>query len=374
VSGPVCADCGRRPPPAATDGGPAFGLCMSCVASRLRQHAEALATRLLPGGHWEGRLWRAGSTAGENGQSLAVDCGSGPRRGQWVDYAGAEHGDLLDLIAASPHSGCGDDRLRAMRWASDFLRAPAPAPSTAAAPRGRQQTPEDIRAYIAQIWREARPLAPGDDVWRYLAGRGIDLSRLPAIPSLRIHPRLRHPSKRAFPAMVAAIVSPDGARIAAIHRTWLAVENGAVVKAPVEPTKMSLGACLGGCIPLTRGASGRSWRDPEPGELAAVGEGLEDSLSIAAAKPAWRVVCGVSLSNMLGMILPAAIAEVILIGQNDAADSKAARLLPRVAQHFQAMGKKVQILRPRDPAVKDVNDLTQRLRWHLGAGPAGSDG
>jgi hypothetical protein len=369
-----CLACRQNFPPAPTDGGPLFSFCMSCTSDRLSEHAAAVAMRLLPNGHWQGHLWRAGSTAGEEGQSLAVEC-SGKGRGHWTDYAGAERGDLLDLVALSPHSGCNGDRLRALRWAHDFLRAPPPPPSTAAvAARRRQPTTEEIRAAVARIWREARPLASGDEVWRYLAGRGIDLARLPALPSLRAHPGLRHPSKRVFPAMIAAVASPDGARIAAIHRTWLAVEDGRVVKAPVEPAKMSLGDCHGGCIPLTRGASGRLWRDPEPGELVAVGEGLEDSLSIAVAKPAWRVVCGVSLSNMLGMVLPAAIAQVILIGQNDADGSKAAQLLPRVARHFQAMRKEVQILRPRDRGTKDVNELTQRLRRRLGAPPAVAHG
>jgi hypothetical protein len=364
MNGPAqCADCGSRPPPRPTDGGPPFAWCMTCTASRLRQHGEALAQRLLPNGHWESHWWRAGSTAGEAGQSLAVDLGGGKKRGRWYDYSAGEGGDLLDLIRLSQ---CGGDQVKALRWAQAYLRAPAPAsaPGPAGA-RPRQATPEDTRAYIARIWREARPLAPGDLVWRYFAARGIDLARLPPIPSLRIHPGLWHrQAQRSFPALLAVIAGPDGDRIAGVHRTWLAVKDGIVDKAPVERVKLSLGFYAGGCIPLTRGSSGRSWRDPQPGELVAIGEGIEDTLSIAAAKPAWRCAAGVSLSNMLSMKLPAAIGEVVLIGQNDRPGSKAALLLPRVAAHFQQLGKKVQVRRPRDREVKDVNDLARRLRRH----------
>lgn len=63
-------------------------------------------------------------------------------------------------------------------------------------------------------------------VWRYLAGRGIDLARLPRLPgSLRCHPGLWHAkSGRYWPAMVAAIggVGSQGKLVhAATQRTWL---------------------------------------------------------------------------------------------------------------------------------------------------------
>jgi hypothetical protein len=376
VNGPArCADCGSRPPPRATDGGPPFAWCTSCTSLRLRQHAEALAQRLLPGGHWEGHLWRAGASDGSAGASLAFYL-AGRKRGHWRDFAGSEAGDLLDLIAVSPHTGCGGDKRRALRWAHEFLRAPTPAPLAGPAMRPvRQPTPEQTHKYIRGIWHEAQPLAPDDLGWRYFLARGIDLARLPPIPTLRIHPGLRHQeAKRTFPAMLAVIVGPDGAPFAGILRTFLTVSNdGGVVKAPVEKPKMCLGSCAGGCIPLTRGASGRSWRDPEPGGLVAIGEGLEDSLSIAAALPALRVVCAVSLSNMRWMRLPAAIGEVALIGQNDPANSKATKLFKRVRGRFEQLGKRVQVLRPGNPEVKDVNDLARRLYSRSSAAADGAD-
>jgi hypothetical protein len=340
---------------------------MTCTASRLREHTAAVAIRLLPNGHREGQLWRAGSTAGDSGQSLAVYC-SGPKRGKWDDWSTGERGDLLDLIEASPN-GCGGDRLRALRWAHDFLRAPAWAPTSASAARFAREPTEEDKGSWRDRWREAKPLVPGDLVWRYLAGRGIDLARLPAIPTLRFHHGLWHKCGRRFPAMVAAIVGPDGARLSAIHRTWLTVKDGAVVKIPIKPSKMSLGPVWGGCIPLTQGPSGRLWRDPAPGEVVGISEGLENGLTMATRGTmgkSWRILCGVSLSFLPSTVLPSAIAEVVLILDNDPPDPKRDALVMRAQKHFQELGKKVSTVRVKDRAIKDVNELVQ----HLTARPA----
>jgi hypothetical protein len=365
----LCADkCGRQPP-RATDGGPPFVYCMTCTKSRLRQHAVAVAQRLLPEGHWEGHLWRCGDISGQAGDSLSVDLGGGRNHGRWRDWASAsDGGDLLDLIEASPHGGC-DDKVRAMRWAHDFLNAPTP-PASGTVPRPRSRTSADSQVRAGRRWRQAKPLVRGDIAWRYFARRGIDLARLPALPMLRIHSDLwNEEAKCRFPALLAAVAGPGG-RFTAIHRTWLTVRaDGVVEKAPVEEAKKALGACFGGCIPLTHGASGRSWREiwgaSEPAGLVAIGEGIEDALSIAQDAPAWRCVAGVSLSIMFGMELPAAITEVMLIEQHDRPGSKAARDLPRVEAHFQQLGKTVRRIFPRDRAVKDVNDLARRRYAHL---------
>lgn len=59
--------------------------------------AESVVTHLLPGGRREGRYWRAGSVAGEPGQSLRV-CLDGQKAGVWNDFAqDGQGGDLLAL-------------------------------------------------------------------------------------------------------------------------------------------------------------------------------------------------------------------------------------------------------------------------------------
>jgi hypothetical protein len=372
---PCCALCGRHPPPVG------FAWCMRCTNDRLKQHAEALVERLLPNGQRRGRYWEVGSVAGEPGNSLKVDLGLGRDRGRWRDWASVERGDLLDLIRIVV---CGGNNLAAMGYAADILRAPPPAPPGAAArARRRERTPEESARDALKIWRAARPLQRGDLVWRYfLDARGIDLALLPRIPSLRFHRALWHSeAKRTFPGMVAAIITPDGAP--AIHRAWLLVQNGVVDKAPVYPPRMALGEYAGGFIPLVRGSTGRPWHNPEPGECLGISEGVEDGLSAVLEQPwrrdglsgflarPWRIVAAVSLSNMLSMLLPAAIAEVILLEQNDPPGSKAAKTLEAVERYFQRSGKEVQRLLPANPAVKDLNDV---LRQHLRRRLAGTKG
>lgn len=66
------------------------------IKQRLAMSAQAVAEMLLPGGRKDGAEWRAGSTAGDKGDSLGVHL-SGPKAGVWSDFATGESGDLLDL-------------------------------------------------------------------------------------------------------------------------------------------------------------------------------------------------------------------------------------------------------------------------------------
>jgi Toprim domain-containing protein len=368
-----CADCGRWPP-APEDGGPPHPLCYSCLARRLNERAADLAAELLPNGYLEhGRYWRCGDVHGAPGQSLAIEI-CGRRSGHWKDYASAgdmARGDMLDLVR---WTRCGGDRLKALREAEAYLRMPIRERSAPRArPRRRQQAPEEMRAAALRIWQQAKPLQPGDIAWRYFAGRGIDLARLPPLPSLRLHPRLMHPSGKARPALIAAVTPPSGGKLQGVHRTWLRpLADGRVEKAPFPGkhgpagnAKLSLGDIAGHLVPLTRGQGGRP--------PLALAEGIEDAATAAVERPAWRTAAAVSLANMLGLVLPEQVGEIILLAQNDAPGSDAARLLPRVIRHFQEQGRRVSTLRPRDRGVKDINDLARRARSAdrgAAAGPA----
>ena len=60
---------------------------------------SGIAAHLIPKGRRSGAEWKAGSTAGEEGDSLSVRL-TGAKRGLWKDFATDEGGDLLDLWAA----------------------------------------------------------------------------------------------------------------------------------------------------------------------------------------------------------------------------------------------------------------------------------
>jgi hypothetical protein len=157
-------------------------------------------------------------------------------------------------------------------------------------------------AGLRRHWSDAQRLRRGDPVDRYLEYRGIDLARLGRAPSaLRYHHALwNSQSKRYWPAMVAAITSPNG-DLAAIHCTWLAAAATAVTKAPIADhhgpfggAKRTLGHYRGGGIRLWRGASGEAWGAMPKGETVMIGEGIEDTLSGVLNHPGVaRPMCGV---------------------------------------------------------------------------------
>jgi hypothetical protein len=341
------------------------------IAQQLRDRIEALAAQLLPAGIMVGRqYWRVGSLAGERGQSLCVYLAGG-RRGRWRDFSSGEHGDALDLITLIL---CNGEVGEAIKWARAWLglgevdpeerKRLAERAEKRRAERQRQAEREAAhkRDDALAIWLAGKPIARADFTDRYLRHRGIDLRQLGRAPrALRTHPLLRHPAGGAWPAMVAAVCDPQGRHVAT-HRTWVAVRNlacedgPAVVKAPIDPAKMTLGRYAGGCIRLSRGKSGKPWSQMIQGEPLLVGEGIEDCLSAMLDFPELRAICAVSLSAMLALDLPETVGEVLLLQQGDRPGSPAARLLWRVIEHFETGGHGVRLW-ARLAKVKDYNEF-----------------
>ena len=237
-----------------------------------------------------------------------------------------------------------------------------PAPRATAAAAATPEAAERRRRAAVALFLRARPLAAGDPVWRYLAGRGIDLARLGRPPrALRCDPACRHAaSGRTWPAMLAAVVAGDG-RFIAVHRTYLAVQpDGFVGKAPLANPKLALGGYAGGCIRLARGAGGKPWRAAPPGEEILAGEGIEDALAGALWLPDRRTVAVVALGNLAGLDLPPAARGVLWLAQNDRPGSGAARQLAAAVARLRARGKTIRFL--RSPCfVKDAAEYAQRL-------------
>lgn len=93
------------------------------VKRLLADRAQSFAEMLLPGGRKEGQEWRAGSIAGEKGQSLGVHL-SGAKAGVWQDFSTGEGGDLLDLWVATKGGSLSD----ALDGARAWLGVTRPAP------------------------------------------------------------------------------------------------------------------------------------------------------------------------------------------------------------------------------------------------------
>lgn len=100
------------------------------IKSRLAPRMEELCRELLPNGTRDGTCWRVGNIAGDRGQSLEVEL-QGPKAGLWLDRAGSDKGDSIDLIAQARRI----TEPEALRWAHGFLGLAIPNPKAAAAPK-----------------------------------------------------------------------------------------------------------------------------------------------------------------------------------------------------------------------------------------------
>ena len=362
------------------------------VPRLLADRAEALVAELLPGGKRHGHWYRAGSIAGEAGQSLAV-CLVGPRRGRWRDYADIDmYGDLVDLVA---FTRTNRDLKAAFAWSREWLGLGTGRPVPAEIARARQagaarrarddaaagRRDSDNREIARHIWDQARPLKSDDPVDRYLKGRGIDLRRLGRAPAaLRYVPSLWQAPGRRFPAMVAAIT--DGAsEFRALHRTWLAPQpDGRVVKAPVTEAKKTLGLYRGGSIKLWRGGSEAPWSNMSMHSTVVCAEGVEDALSaVVAAEIGFpgrlpgivsapvavsrlRVIAAVSLDNIAALELPCQVERLVLLQQRDPPGSPAAQKLAAIVGKIENQGIEVLLAPPPAwAAVKDLNDVVRVL-------------
>lgn len=168
--------------------------------------------------------------------------------------------------------------------------------------------PERMKKLVLRIWEEARPVAVGDEVDRYLKGRGLDLSAYP--PSLRCHPALGYFRKEGaakarktaeYPAMLACVRSAAGEAVT-LHRTYL--HDGRKLAAP-DAKKV-----------LCAGFSGGAVRLREPGDELALCEGIETGLAVmlATGKPVWSAL---SAGNLEKIAVPATVRQVCIYGDND---------------------------------------------------------
>lgn len=174
---------------------------------------------------------------------------------------------------------------------------------------GETHQPERMKRLVLRIWEEARPIAVGDEVDRYLKGRGLELGTYPS--SLRCHPALGYFRKEGaakakktaeYPAMLACVRSANGDAVT-LHRTYL--HEGRKLAAP-DAKKV-----------LCAGFSGSAVRLSEASDELALCEGIETGLAVmlATGKPVWSAL---SAGNLEKVMLPATVRTVCIYGDNDA--------------------------------------------------------
>jgi hypothetical protein len=193
------------------------------------------------------------------------------------------------------------------------------------------------REYAIKLWLESGP-AKGTLVAVYLRSRAIEV--LPTC--LRFHQRLRHPSARFFPGLVAPITHAEtGRKVRGILRVWLRADGAG--KCGSEPEKAMLGDCRGGAIRLA----------PLIGDSLIICEGLETGLSIlqAVGIPVWVAL---STSGLKCLVLPPEVRTLTIAADADAAGEHAARAAA-TRFHRENSALEIRIARPRNFRT-DFND------------------
>lgn len=185
-----------------------------------------------------------------------------------------------------------------------------------------------------RLWSSAVPAA-GTTAETYLRSRGIGVV---VPPSIRFHPRLRHPSGGVWCGLVALVTCGHNGQPVAIHRTFLSHDGAG--KAPVSPQKMMLGPCRGGAVRLA-----------VAGTELMIGEGIETCLAAiqATGLPAWAAL---STSGLRGLELPARLRNVTILADGDEPGGAAA---VDAARRWVVEGRVVRIARP--PRGMDFNDV-----------------
>jgi hypothetical protein len=322
------------------------------VKAHLATRILALARQVAPDGRVSGREWEG---HGPDGSKWGIVI-TGDKAGRWQNFgSGAAGQSGLSLIR---DAFCGGDHRAAWQWALDWLGEAADRPPPASPPPAARLRGLERNAAAIGLFLHAQPMDWDGPVGCYLAGRGIDPAAFghASIGSLRFHPQCWNVEANAhLPAMVAAVIDPLTRTHIATHRTWLAGGGHTWRKAPLETPKKLLGPGLGGIIPLTRGASGKALGRAPDGDAALLGEGIENTLTVAQWFAERRAIAYVSAGNLAALELPEALADIVLIRDRDGENAAVNQVRRDTVLHWTDEGRTVALWQP--PAGhKDAND------------------
>ena len=298
------------------------------IVRRLAERAEEVCRRYLSNGRKVGGYWIVGDRRNTKGRSLYLRLRSNGSRsaGKWTDAAGAENGDLLDIIATAIGS----------RRHADVL---AEAERFLGVRRIAAQTDEGSRdSAAARLFAAGKPIV-GTPVANYLRSRGINDAV--AADALRFHPRCYcrvndADQPIALPAMLAAVTDNAG-RITGILRTYISADGSQ--KAPIDSPRRAMGALAGNGV-----------RFGPHAEVMAAGEGVETVLSLRMALPTMSMIAALSAAHLAVLIPPPRLRRLYIAVDRDAAGQNASA---RLAERLTALSIETIPLTPRR---KDFND------------------
>ncbi|MDJ0450986.1 toprim domain-containing protein [Methylocystis sp. JR02] len=330
------------------------------IAYRLGQRAETVCRRYLDAGRRCGNYWQVGDVRNSQGRSMFMRLEDSSRApaGRWRDAATGEFGDLLDVIRESRSLSSFGEVLDEARL---FLSLPQKDPSRAAACSRPCSSHLDLQEAARRLFIMSRPIT-GTLAERYLRNRGV--TALTDLLALRFHAECRWradarspPEER--PAMIAAVTDLAG-RLTGVQRSWLDPQGFSETtfgKAPIEPPRKAMGELYGHAV-----------RFGAPGEVMAVGEGVETVLSLHSALPAMPMAAALSATNLAATHIPERVRRLYIAQDRDPAGERAAMTL---AERVAEGGVEAIILAPRygdfndDLLLHGVEDLRNALRRQL---------
>jgi hypothetical protein len=312
------------------------------VARALARRVDQLAVDLLPGGHREGHEWRAGSTAGEAGDSLGVHL-AGAKAGVWSDFATGECGDALDLVRAVLELDMGG----AIRWSLRWLGiedgdAELPARSST---QKASIKPLHNSDFWRAPWRSAQPIA-GALAELYLAGRGLRFDD-PGGRVLRFAERhaRRNPADELehYPALLALLRDVRIGEPCGTINVYLRRDGGDRLRDPKGKT--SWGRAGGSAVMLD------DFADVTLGLVVAEGVETAIALWMAELRPVWALG---GAGNLKSFPVLGGIEALTIAADADDAGQKAAA---EVIRRWRGAGREVLTVAPpagdwADQAVK----------------------
>ena len=174
-------------------------------------------------------------------------------------------------------------------------------------PQAPTESPERERLRkITRLWAQAKPICPGDAVWRYLTGRGLD--PMLAGFEVRCHPGLEYHDEQGaligvYPTMLSRVTDATG-QVVNLHRTYLFDGK----KAPIpSPKKLMEGPIKGALVRFGR-----------PVDILGLAEGIETALACAQlfSLPVWA---SLGVTNLAAVSeLPSTVKRVRIYADNDA--------------------------------------------------------
>jgi putative DNA primase/helicase len=199
-------------------------------------------------------------------------------------------------------------------------------------------TDDQRREYARRIWERSKP-AGRTVVETYLRNRGIGDAPIPQ--SIRLTDSVTHVDYGwPFPALTAGLQNVGG-QFAGVSLTLLCADGSDKAPVGLGEERVMYGPIRGAAVRLSA-----------PGELLAIGEGIETMLSVqqSAGIPCWAAL---TATNLVHVRLPDSVGEVIVCADADATGLRAAQ---EAARRLIGEGRRVRIARPGFG--KDFNEMT----------------